>query len=190
MAGERFGRQRTFALAAVVTLALGIGVNTAVFSVVNTIVLRPLPVRDGDRLVVIASERTSSRTLRGVSFPDLQDYRPATFNVFEDIAGYGVGFLGLASVGNQPGASDLVTWVTGNYFSLLGIRPVLGRMIRTDEGTPGRTDPVVWELGTLDLAAQVPRRPLCRRSDGPGERHPLHDSRCGASRFLGDVRVL
>ena len=95
-------RQRTFALAAVVTLALGIGVNTAVFSVVNAIVLRPLPVRDGDRLVVIASERTSSRTLRGVSFPDLQDYRPATVNVFEDIAGYGVGFLGLASVGNQP----------------------------------------------------------------------------------------
>jgi predicted permease len=133
---------RTFALAAIVTLALGIGVNTAVFSVVNAIVLRPLPVRDGDRLVVIASQRTSSRTLRGVSFPDLQDYRPATVNVFEDIAGYSVGFLGLASVGSQP-ERVLVTWVTGNYFSLLDIHPILGRTIRTDEGTPGRTDPLV-----------------------------------------------
>jgi len=133
---------RTFALAAIVTLALGIGVNTAVFSVVNAIVLRPLPVRDGDRLVVIASQRTSSQTLRGVSFLDLQDYRPATVDLFEDIAGYSVGFLGLASVGSRP-ERVLVTWVTGNYFSLLDIHPVLGRTIRTDEGTPGRTDPVV-----------------------------------------------
>lgn len=109
---------RTFTLAAIVTLALGIGVNTAVFSVVNAIVLRPLRVRDGDRLVVIASQRTSSQTLHGVSFPDLQDYRPATVDVFEDIAGYSVGFLGLASVGSRP-ERVLVTWVTGNYFSLL-----------------------------------------------------------------------
>jgi predicted permease len=133
---------RTFAVAAIVTLALGVGVNTAVFSVVNAIVLRPLPVRDGDRLVVIASQRTASQTLRGVSFPDLQDYRSATAHVFEDIAGYSVGFLGLASVGSQP-ERVLVTWVTGNYFSLLDIHPILGRSIRTDEGAPGRTDPVV-----------------------------------------------
>ena len=91
----------SFALAAIVTLALGIGVNTAVFSVVNAIVLRPLPVRDGDRLVVIASQQASSRTLRGVSFEDLQDYRRATVDLFEDIAGYSVGFLGLAPIGRR-----------------------------------------------------------------------------------------
>ena len=135
-------RHSTFALAAIVTLALGIGVNTAVFSVVNAIILRPLPVRDAGRLVVVASQRSSSQTLRGVSFPDLQDSRKATVDVFEDIAGYSVGFLGLASAGRQP-ERVLVTWVTGNYFSLLDVRPVLGRMIRTDEGMPGRTDPVV-----------------------------------------------
>ena len=135
-------RHRTFAIAAIVTLALGIGINTAVFSVVNAIVLRPLPVRDGHRLVVIASQQTSSRTLRGVSFPDLQDYRPATVDVFEDIAGYSVGFLGLSAVGSRP-ERVLVTWVTGNYFSLLDVHPVLGRLIRPDEGAPRRTDPVV-----------------------------------------------
>ncbi len=136
----------SFALAAIVTLALGIGVNTAVFSVVNAIVLRPLPVRDGDRIVVIASQRSSSRTLRGVSFEDLQDYRRASVDLFEDIAGYSVGFLGLAPIGSAP-QRVLVTWVTGNYFSLLDIRPTLGRLIRIDEGTPGRIDPVVV-LGT------------------------------------------
>ena len=129
-----------FALAAIVTLGLGIGVNTAVFSVVNAIVLRPLPVRDGDRLVVIASRQISSPTLRGVSFADLQDYRPATIDVFEDIAGYSVGFLGLASPGGEP-ERVLATWVTGHYFPLLDIRPALGRMIRADEGAPGRIDP-------------------------------------------------
>ena len=135
-------RSPSFALAAIVTLALGIGANTAVFSVVNALVLRPLPVRDGARLVVIASQRTSSRTLRGVSFEDLQDYRRATVGLLEDIAGYRVGFLGLAPTGSEP-ERVLVTWVTGNYFRLLDIRPALGRLIGVDEGTPGRVDPVV-----------------------------------------------
>jgi predicted permease len=132
----------SFALAAIVTLALGIGVNTAVFSVVNAVVLRPLPVRDGDRLVVIASQQASSQALRGVSFEDLQDYRRASVGLFEDIAGYSVGFLGLAPIGREP-ERVLVTWVTGNYFRLLDIRPALGRVIAVDEGTPGRIDSVV-----------------------------------------------
>ncbi len=131
-----------FALATIVTLGLGIGVNTAVFSVVNAIVLRPLPVRDADRIVVIASQPASSRTLRGVSFENLQDYRRASLDLFEDIAGYSVGFLGLAPIGGAP-QRVLVTWVTGNYFSLLDVRPTLGRVIRIDEATPGRIDPVV-----------------------------------------------
>lgn len=135
-------RSPSFALAAIVTLGLGIGVNTAVFSVVNAILLRPLPVRDSDRLVVIASQHASGRTLRGVSFEDLQDYRRATVDLFEDIAGYSVGFLGLAPDGMQP-QRVLVTWVTGNYFPLLDLRPALGRLIRADEASPGRIDPVV-----------------------------------------------
>jgi predicted permease len=127
--------------AVVLTLALGVGVNTAVFSVVNAIVLRPLPVRDAERLVVIASRDTSNRTLRGMSFPDVQDYRAATGDVFEDIAGYSVGFLGLAPQGGRP-ERVLVTWITGNYFPLLDVRPVLGRAIQPHEGGRGRADAV------------------------------------------------
>jgi predicted permease len=62
-------------------------------------------------------------------------------DVFEDVAGYSVGFLGLASGGSRP-ERVLVSWVTGNYFPVLDIRPVLGRLIRADEGAPGRRDPV------------------------------------------------
>ncbi len=131
-----------FTVAVVMTLALGVGVNTAVFSVVNAILLRPLPVRDGNRLVVIASQHRSSPTLRGMSFWDVQDYRAATSDVFEDIAGYSVGFLGLTRQGGRP-ERVLVTWITGNYFPLLDVRPVLGRAIRPDEGGRGRADAVV-----------------------------------------------
>ena len=91
-----------FTAAIVLTLALGVGVNTALFSVVNAFLLRPLPVRDADRLVVIATEDRAGRTLGAVSFSDLQDYRAATSGVFEEIAGYSVGFLGLAPDGSSP----------------------------------------------------------------------------------------
>jgi len=131
-----------FTSAAVLTLALGIGANTAVFSVVNAVMFRPLQVKDSDRLAVIATARSPTPTLHGVSFPDLQDYRAATSDIFEDIAGYSVGFIGLAPEGGRP-ARVLVSWVTGNYFPLLGIRPDLGRFIQAGEGQPGRTDPIV-----------------------------------------------
>ena len=103
-----------FAAVTIVTLALGIGANTAVFSVVNAVIFRSLPVKDGDRLQVIASARASAPTLGPVSFPDLQDYRAATHDVFEDIAGYSVGFIGLAPE-HERSARVLASWVTGNY---------------------------------------------------------------------------
>src|SRR5262249_45052502 len=91
---------------------------------------------------VIAITRASRPTLGPVSLPELQDYRVATRDVFEDIGAYSLGFIGLA-IEHQPPARILVTWVTGNYFSVLGIQPSLGRLIRPDEALPGRTDPVV-----------------------------------------------
>jgi predicted permease len=136
-------RSPVFSIVAIITLALGIGANTAVFSVVNAIIFRPLPVRDADRLAVIASIRSSTPRLGPVSFPDLQDYRAAaTHDIFEDIAGYSVGFMGFAPERGRPDRV-LVTSVTGNYFSLLGIQPAAGRLIRPEEGLPGRADPVV-----------------------------------------------
>ena len=142
LAARLFRRSPIFTAAAVLTFALGIGVNTTVFSVVNSVMLRPLPVRDGARLVVVATRRQDTTALRPVSYPDLQDYRAGSRAVFEDIAGYSAGFVGLA-IGGQPPARVLVTWVTGNYFSMLDLRPALGRLIRDNEGGPGRADAVV-----------------------------------------------
>src|SRR5258708_2459869 len=126
----------------VLTLGLGVGVNTAVFSVVNAFLLRRPPVRDSERLTVLGTQRLPSGGLRSVSFPDLQDYCGATGGVFEDIAGYTVGFVGLTPEGGRP-ERVLATWVTGNYFPLLDLQPALGRMIRAEEGDPARVDPVV-----------------------------------------------
>jgi len=136
------GRSPIFAVAAALTLALGVASNVAVFSVVNALILRPLPVRDADRLVVLATKERSSRALQGVSFPDVQDYRAATPEVFEDVAAYSVGFVGLAIDGGRS-ERVLVTWVTGNYFSLLDLEPSRGRLIRSDEARSGHTDPIV-----------------------------------------------
>jgi predicted permease len=134
-------KSRVFSAVAVAMLALGIGVNTAVFGVVNAIIFRPLPVKDGARLEVIATLRTTNPTLGPVSYRDLQDYRAATHEVFDDIAGYSVGFMGMSHEGRLP-ERVLVDWVTGNYFSLLGIRPALGRLIREDEGSAGHSTAV------------------------------------------------
>jgi hypothetical protein len=134
-------KSRVFSAVAIATLALGIGVNTAVFGVINAIIFRPLPVKDSARLEVIAAFRASTPTLGPVSFPDLQDYRAATREVFDDIGGYTVGFRGLAYQGVVP-ERVLVTWVTGNYFSLLGIHPAIGRIIAEEEAFPGDNAPV------------------------------------------------
>src|SRR5688572_25645941 len=85
-------KSRGRALSAVLTLALRIGVTTAVFSVINVLLLQPLPVPGSDRLVVIGRTRPGSRTLDGISSPDLDEYRDLTDRVFQDIAGYSVGF--------------------------------------------------------------------------------------------------
>ena len=135
-------RSPIFTAAAALTLALGVAANVAVFSVVNAFILRPLPVRDADRLVVLATKARSSPTLRGVSFPDVQDYRAATSDVFEDVTAYSVGFLGVTIDGDRP-ERVLVTWVADNYFPLLDLQPSLGRLIRPDEAGPGRPSAIV-----------------------------------------------
>jgi hypothetical protein len=131
-----------FTVAAILTVALAVGVNASVFSVVNAFMVRPLPVADGQRLVVIATHRGASGPLGGVSYPDLQDYRMATRHVFEDITAYNVGFAGIR---RDAGRAErvLATWVTGNYFSLLRLQPHLGRLFTDDEGRLGRADALV-----------------------------------------------
>lgn len=133
-------RSPGFAVVVILTLALGVGVNTAFFSVANFVVLRPLPVRDPGRIVVLAMREKATSEILDVSYPDFLDYRKQT-SAFSDILAYKLGFNGFATDNRTD--HIISSYVTGNYFSMLGIQPAVGRLIEPDEGWAPATDPVV-----------------------------------------------
>ena len=114
--------QRGFALVALASLAVGIGLNSAMFSVVNAVLLRPLPVSDPARLVHIYT--TSDVPESTFSVPDLRDLQRHT-SAFSGIAGHSLMFANAS----RDGASQLLLGevVTANYFDVLGVRAALGR---------------------------------------------------------------
>ena len=129
-----------FALIAVLSLALGIGANTAMFSFVDAILLRPLPVPDSSRVVEIDST-VPDRRLGPTSYADYLDLRDRA-KTFESLAAYQIFFAGIAARPNQVPAFTPNVLASGNFFSGLRIQPILGRAFRPDEDTvPGR-DPV------------------------------------------------
>jgi predicted permease len=116
-----------FATVAVCTLALGIGANTAIFSVVNAVLLRPLPYGDADRLVAIASNTDAGmgrEALTALSYPDYRDITTLTGAV-ADAAAYSNDRYNLID-GGEPREVQ-VTRATPNLLSVLGISPVIGR---------------------------------------------------------------
>jgi putative ABC transport system permease protein len=118
-------RSPGFALAVIVTLGLGIGANTAIFSVVRGVMLRPLPNRDGDRLVYL---RQSTNTPGGediaFSVPEINDFR-ASSKSLGGIAEYSPFTVTL--VDNHQAERLNVGLVTGNYFRVMGLSPIVGR---------------------------------------------------------------
>jgi len=129
-----------FTAVAVITLALGIGANSAIFSVVNAFLLRPLPVKDPQQLVVVANSHPENEDPHNISYLDYQDYQ-AQSDAFTDMSAANLSFMGLSADGKAE--RTFAYLVSGNYFSMLGIEPALGRFILPTEGkTPG-TDPVV-----------------------------------------------
>ena len=107
---------------AIVTLALGIGANTAIFSVVNAFLLRPLPYGDPERLVMVDSQQHNQST--GVSFADYEDWRRQN-NVFEDLAFFNLRWNANLEFGNETETLSL-TFGTANLFSTLQVAPLLG----------------------------------------------------------------
>jgi putative ABC transport system permease protein len=120
-----------FTTLAVVALALGIGANTAVFSVIRGVILRPLPYADPSRLVAIwESNLQASVTREPSSPPNLQDWSDRN-RCFTAMAGYVLGDSALTDSGD---AEMIDTgFVTANYFELLGVNPALGRIIRSSD---------------------------------------------------------
>lgn len=111
------------------TLAVGIGANTALFSAMNAFLLRPLPVANADRLMVIAPIRHGETNYTQFSWLDFQDLRKQT-GAFSDVLAYNITLVGISS--NDKAQQVVANVVSGNYFQTLGLKPVLGRFISGD----------------------------------------------------------
>ena len=120
-----------FALIVALTLGLGIGANTAIFSVVNAFLLRPLPVHNPHELVVLAVTHEGNEDPHPPSYLDTKDYRENT-DKFTDIAGYNINFIGLSA--DNRAERVTVSYVTSNFFPMLGVNALHGRVYQRGEG--------------------------------------------------------
>jgi putative ABC transport system permease protein len=123
-----------FALVAVLTLALGIGANTAIFSVVNAVLLRPMPFRDAERLVIVY-ETTQSVPRDYVSVPNLEDYRAGSRS-FEGFATFVPQSVNLTDAGKEP-ERVVGAFVTSNFLPMLGVGPARGRAFLAEDDAQG-----------------------------------------------------
>ncbi len=123
---------RGFAAAAILTIALGVGSNTAVFSVIRAVLLRPLPFRDPERLVMIWETHPEIRLLQ-VTAPDFQDWQRDSHS-FDEMAAYTLQAMNKATLtGYGEPVQVQGTMVSSNLLTMLGIQPVVGRNILPSE---------------------------------------------------------
>lgn len=133
-----------FTAVAVITLTLGIGANTAIFSVVNAVLIRDLPYKDPQRLVLLWSIGRDGDIRDQLSFTDADDYR-AQNHVFENIVAFGdwtATFTGAGDPARIPGMQ-----VGDGYFSLMHVRPMLGRDFLPDEQIEGKDQVIILTYG-------------------------------------------
>jgi predicted permease len=119
-----------FTLIAVVTLALGIGANSVIFSLINALLLRPLPVEDPERLVAVYTSDFGGARYGPTSYPDYVDFRDRN-QVFSQLVAFQMRPFSLSVEGENERVSGEI--VSGNYFSALGLTPTLGRGFLPDE---------------------------------------------------------
>jgi putative ABC transport system permease protein len=135
----RFGlrvlrRNPGFTLTALITLALGIGANTAIFSVIYGVLLRPLPYKEGHRLVVLNQQaRLNNINSLGFSVKEFEDYRDQN-KTMEMVEHHAMSFI-LYGRGEPERVQTSV--VSANFFDVLGVKPILGRTFVPDDEKPG-----------------------------------------------------
>ena len=128
---RRLSRAPGFALVAILTLALGIGANTAIFSLVKAVLLQPLPYIDPDRVVLIWGTREKGETTN-LSASEIKSYG-SEVRAFEELGAYMGGGAGNLTGGGEP-ERVMRAWVTPNLFRTLGVAPLVGRSFSTDSG--------------------------------------------------------
>jgi putative ABC transport system permease protein len=145
-----------FTIAAVIVLALGIGANTAVFSLVHTMLFAPPGyARPHDVVQVFSQDKKNPKTFRGFSYPTYRDIQEQN-TVFSDVMAYNLAMVGLGQKGDIRRA--FAATVTANYFSVLGVPLASGRAFSLEEEIPGHSVPVAivsygyWAKHSLDPA--------------------------------------
>jgi putative ABC transport system permease protein len=128
-------KHRGFTAVAVTALALGIGANTAIFSLVNGILLRPLPYPDSNRIVSFEGVNPGQGVIdSNISFPDFVEWSKQS-DLFTATAAYYTGNANLAADNAEPERVPRAG-ITSNFFSVLGVQPALGRVFRAEEDQP------------------------------------------------------
>ena len=153
---------RWFSAAVIVTLALGIGVNTTVFTLVNAVLFKPVPVPGGERIVTVAHRPIGGQTHHeGMSLPEFREYR-AQNRAFEGLEAVAMGDAILSEKDNPPQRYELAR-ITSGLFGMLHIPPVLGRGFSADDDKPG-AEPValisysVWQSRYAGRGDAIGRR--------------------------------
>ena len=136
-------RNLGFTLASIVTLALGIGATTAIFSVVHAVLLKPLPYAHGERLVVLSEEAPPTGiTTTAFSVPEMKDLRSRNRSLDGLVEYHNMSFILLGRAEPQRVETGVVSW---NYFGLFGVKPLLGRDFTPEDENEGA--PAVLLLG-------------------------------------------
>jgi predicted permease len=147
-AGRTLRKSPIFALTAALTIALGIGASTAIFSVTNAVLLRPIPYKDPSRLVIVASD-LRNRNVRDFAFSneDFIDLREGTKDAFQDLAGV---FTFRNILLKEDGTPEQVrsAVVTTNFFRLVGAKIALGRDFTDADGLPQPQPPAGAQQAT------------------------------------------
>ena len=165
-AGRMLWKSPGFTVVAALTLALGIGANTAVFTILNTFLFNPVPVVDASRLAAINTTQSKNqkeqRELRAISFLNLRDYQEKN-HAFSSLAGYS-SVLSLTMLDGSESQRVFGQLVTENYFETLGLKATLGRFFTPDEDAiPGACPVVVigysaWQIrfgGAPDIVGKT-----------------------------------
>src|SRR3954453_6100373 len=131
---RKLAQEPAFALIAVLTLALGIGANTAIFSVVNAVLLRPLPYPEPERIVYLNEVAAGSSS--SIALPDSIDWRKDAKS-FEHLAISRLESRNLSGIPGREAERVSVAFVTANFFNVIGLNPQIGRSFSEDEDKPG-----------------------------------------------------
>ena len=139
---RQFKKAPSFTLTALLTLALGVGANTAIFSLVNSFLLKSFGSTNSKQLTTLAFHQNSGQWQGTFSWPEYNEIRSQSHNSFTSIIAGTAGFDGFAVEGQAP-ERILTRYVSGNFFDALGVQPAAGRLFVHSEGQVLGSDPVV-----------------------------------------------